>query len=194
MERTGEDGDIKSAAINATTKDTKGATKYTKAFLGNAFKREVFVRFVMLFVCLVVAFGCSPKAPESKSLVAVTRQVGSWSGRGTATVGDVNSDTGRLRIFWQTTNESAQGAGTFKLTLRSGVSGRTIAVIADHKGVGSGTVSTDEGPRTYDFLVESANVDWSFRVEETTGEYGRQGGLGLSGVEGHSSPENRKFQ
>lgn len=86
-------------------------------------------------------------------------------------MGDVNSETGRLRITWQTSNESKPGAGTFKLTLRSGVSGRTIAVIADHHGVGSGTTETDEGPRTYDFLVESANVDWSFRVEETTGTF-----------------------
>lgn len=129
---------------------------------------------------------CSPKPSEPQSIVAVTRQVGAWSGRGNETVGDVNSDTGRLRISWQTTNESVQGGGTFKLTLRSGVSGRTIAVIADNKGVGSGTVNTDEGPRTYDFLVESANVDWSFRVEETTGEYGT--------AAGRSSPENRKVQ
>ena len=140
----------------------------------------------MCFVSSCCLFGCTSKPPAPERLVAVTRLVGSWQGRGTATVGDVNSDTGRLRISWQTTNESVQGTGTFKLTLRSGVSGRTIAVIADHKGVGSGTVSTDEGPRTYDFLVESANVDWSFRVEETTGEYGTGSG--------RSSPENRKFQ
>ena len=143
---------------------------------------------------MLAAVACRPKPPESKSLVAVTRQVGSWSGHGNETVGDVNSDTGRLRITWQTTNEAPAGRGTFKLILRSGVSGRTISVVADHKGIGSGTVETDEGPRTYDFLVESANVDWSFRVEETTGEYGTQGRHGLSGVEGRSSPENRKFQ
>ena len=140
-------------------------------------------------ICLLLALGlagCSHQPSEPEPLVAVTRQVGSWSGRGTTTVGDVNSDTGRLRISWQTTNETVQGGGTFKLTLRSGVSGRTIAVIADHKGVGSGTVATDEGPRTYDFLVESANVDWAFQVEETTGERGTGAG--------HSSPENRKFQ
>lgn len=135
---------------------------------------------------MLAAVGCSPKPSESESLVAVTRQVGSWSGRGNETVGDVNSETGRLRISWQTANESVQGAGRFKLTLRSGVSGRTIAVIADHRGVGSGTVNTDEGPRTYDFLVESSNVDWSFRVEETTGQYGTGAG--------HSSPGNRKFR
>ena len=81
----------------------------------------------------------------------------------------MNSETGRLRITWQTTNESPAGSGRFKLILRSGVSGRTIAIVADHKGVGTGTLDTDEGPRTYDFLVDSANVDWSFRVEETSG-------------------------
>jgi hypothetical protein len=37
--------------------------------------------------------------------------------------------------------------------------------------VGTGTAEYDEGPRTYDFLVESANVDWKFRVEETTGAF-----------------------
>ncbi|HEX6165127.1 MAG TPA: hypothetical protein VFZ31_17300 [Vicinamibacterales bacterium] len=127
----------------------------------------------VVFVSFVLHFGCRSKPSEAPGLVSVTREVGSWSGRGTSTVGDVNSDTGQLRITWQTTNESPAGAGRFKLTLRSGVSGRTIAVVADHNGVGTGTVETDEGPRTYDFLVESANVDWSFRVEETSGVQSR---------------------
>jgi hypothetical protein len=128
-----------------------------------------FVIFVV-FVSFVLHFGCGSKPSQDTPRVSVTREVGSWSGRGTSTVGDVNSDTGRLRITWQTTNEAPAGAGSFKLTLRSGVSGRTIAVVADHRGVGTGTVETDEGPRTYDFLVESANVDWKFTVEETTSE------------------------
>ena len=101
----------------------------------------------------------------------MTRTVGSWEGRGTRTVGDVPSETGRFRIYWQTTNESPAGAGTFKLTLRSAISGRTIGIVADTKGTSRGTADFDEGPRTYDFLVESANVDWAFRVEETSGEF-----------------------
>ncbi len=128
-------------------------------------KKVVFVSFVSF----VFAFGCTPTPSAPQPIVAVTRQAGSWSGRGTTTVGDVNSDTGRLRIIWETTNESPAGSGHFRLILRSGVSGRTIAVVADHKGVGTGTAETDEGPRTYDFLVESANVDWKFSVEETSG-------------------------
>lgn len=81
------------------------------------------------------------------------------------------SETGRFRIHWQTSNESPAGAGTFKLTLRSAISGRTIGIVANATGMGAGTADFDEGPRTYDFLVESANVDWTFRVEETSGEF-----------------------
>jgi hypothetical protein len=136
------------------------------------FKKSLFVCFVG-FVCFVAS--CRQAPPQPQEIVSVTRQVGAWSGRGTRTVGDVNSDTGRLRFSWQTANESPAGAGTFKLTLRSGVSGRTIGIVADKKGVGSGTADFDEGPRTYDFLVESANVDWSFRVEETSGVHVQSG-------------------
>lgn len=144
-------------------------------------RRRVFVCFSS-FVLVALA-GCRERPSEPQAIVPVTRLVGSWQGHGTTTVGDVNSDSGRLRITWQTTNESPKGTGTFKLTLRSGVSGRTIGIVADRKGEATGTAEYDEGPRTYDFLVESANVDWSFRVEETTGT--------REAPDRHSSPEKR---
>jgi len=171
-----------------SSRSSRGRLIFTDYFSAAAAGRRPALRNAAPFVIFVSSCcisACSSKPAEPQSLVAVTRQVGSWSGHGSTTVGDVNSDTGRLRISWQTTNEEPAGKGHFKLTLRSGVSGRTIAVVADHKGVGSGTLETDEGPRTYDFLVDSSNVDWSFRVEETTGEYGTGAG--------RSSPENRKF-
>ena len=139
-------------------------TKNTKSSFGFS-QMMIFVSFVSF-----VLSGCGPSA-EPRPVVPVTRVVGSWSGRGTMTVGDVPSETGRFRITWQTSNESPAGSGTFKLTLRSAISGRTIGVVADHRGEGSGAAEYDEGPRTYDFLIESANVDWQFRVEETSGEY-----------------------
>jgi len=132
-------------------------------------KKVVFVFFVSFVVAF--ALGCTQKPSEPQPIVAVTRPVGSWQGRGTQTVGDIPSETGRFRIMWETSNESPAGAGTFKLTLRSAISGRTLGIVADHKGAGSGTAEYDEGPRTYDFLVESAHVDWKFRVEETSGAY-----------------------
>ena len=131
-------------------------------------EKFVFVAFV--FFVFAISVGCT-RPSEPQPIVAVTRPVGSWQGRGTATVGDIPSETGRFRIVWETANESPAGAGTFKLTLRSAISGRTLGIVTDHKGVGSGTAEYDEGPRTYDFLVESDHVDWKFRVEETSGAY-----------------------
>ena len=128
-------------------------------------------KFQHLLFAVILAGGCTGKPSEPQPIVSVTRLVGSWQGRGTATVGDIPSETGRFRISWQTSNESAPGTGAFKLTLRSAVSGRTLGIVTDHKGVGSGTAEYDEGPRTYDFLVESANVDWSFKVDETSGAH-----------------------
>jgi len=132
-------------------------------------KKIVFVCFAG-FVSFVASPGC--KAPsEPQQIVSVTRLVGTWQGRGIASVGDIPSETGRFKITWETSNESPAGAGRFKLTMRSAVSGRPMQLVADHQGVGSGTASYDEGPRTYDFLVDSANVDWKFSVEETTGAF-----------------------
>jgi hypothetical protein len=135
--------------------------------------RSVVPRLVMAAVAALLCQNCGSKPAEPQPIVAVTRTVGSWSGRGTKTVGDVPSETGRFRIVWHTANESPPGAGTFKLTLRSAISGRTIGVVVETTGTGSGTAEYDEGPRTYDFLVESANLDWTFRVEETSGEYSK---------------------
>lgn len=123
---------------------------------------------IALAICLT---SCSPAPSKPQDIVAVTREAGSWKGHGTATVGDIPSETGRFHIVWETTNESPAGAGTFKLTMRSAISGRPLQVVVDHKGAGSDAADYDEGPRTYDFLVESANLDWKFRVDETTGSY-----------------------
>lgn len=124
----------------------------------------------VLFLALSLT-ACTPAPSKPQDIVAVTREVGAWQGHGTATVGDIPSETGRFRIHWETANQSPAGAGRFKLTLRSAISGRTLQVVVDHTGVGAGTADFDEGPRTYDFLVESANLDWKFRVDETTGAY-----------------------
>lgn len=128
-------------------------------------------RCVAALVLALSLASCSPAPTQPQDIVAVTREVGAWSGHGTATVGDIPSETGQFRIVWETSNESPAGTGTFKLTMRSAISGRTLQIVADHKGVGTGTADYDEGPRTYDFLVESANLDWKFRVDETTGRY-----------------------
>ena len=96
---------------------------------------------------------------------SVTRLLGTFEGRGSQTIGVV-SESGRLRVSWETRNEQPAGAGTFRLALHSGVSGRPIELITEERGPGKGTKEVRDDPRPYNLMVESANLDWSFSVEE----------------------------
>ena len=114
-------------------------------------------------VGLIVWNPSSDASPRQVTTVA--RPAGSWQGTGSRTIGFV-SESGVFRINWKTGNERQSGSGRFQLTVRSAISGRPIRVVADHRGAGSGTVDFADDPRIYDFLVDSANVDWSISVEE----------------------------
>jgi hypothetical protein len=116
-------------------------------------------------VLVMLACHTQPSAPVHTSVV--WRRVGAWQGTGTQTLGDVNSETGRFRITWEARDERPAGAGTFRLTVRSAISGRNLEVVVDHRGVGSGVATFADGPRIYDFIVDSSNVAWSFTVEES---------------------------
>jgi hypothetical protein len=94
------------------------------------------------------------------------RSLGSWSGRGNSQIASFTSDTGSLRVRWETRNESSPGAGRFHLTLGSAISGRSLAEPVDHRGVGKDTAYVRDDPRVYFAVVESADVDWSFTIEE----------------------------
>ncbi len=102
----------------------------------------------------------------------MTRPVGTWQGRGNQTIGFV-SDSGRLRIGWQARNEKPASSGTFRLAVHSAVSGRPIQVVADHRGEGTGTVDFADDPRSYNLMIESANVDWSITVDEIVAGYAK---------------------
>lgn len=122
---------------------------------------------IAAFMCALAALSaCGPSEPTAQPpAVAAYRPVGSWEGTGSKTLGDVNSE-GHFRIRWETRDENPKGRGTFRLTIRSGISGRPLQVAADHKGEGSGVVDFEDSPRVYDFLVESENVTWSFSVDD----------------------------
>ena len=76
------------------------------------------------------------------------------------------SNTGSLRLRWQTRNEAAPGTGTFRVTVHSDVSGRPLLVAVDTRGVGGDTAYVTEDPRSFFLAVESANLDWTVAAEE----------------------------
>ena len=132
------------------------------------------MRAALLSAAVVLLAACDSAAPKAApEMVAVTRSLGTWHGRGSQTIGIV-SESGRLKVRWEARNEWPAGAGTFRLTLHSAVSGRPIQLIADHRGNGHDSADVSDDPRPYNLQVESANLDWSITVEEVVASPRRQ--------------------
>jgi len=115
----------------------------------------------------LLASACGTAAPEpAPEEVVIWKNLGEWSGRGNAQTESFIGLTGALRMHWRTKNEAPQGAGTFRLLLQSAISGRVLQETVDEKGPGEGTAYLAEDPRAFYVSVESANLDWTFTVEE----------------------------
>jgi len=121
----------------------------------------------LLLVAVLFAVACrdAPPPPQTNQPVDA-RRLGAWTGSGGTTLGFV-SESGSFRISWAARVLEPAATGSFLLTLRSGISGRPIKVIADQRGSGSGTVEFGDDPRMYEFLVEAVGVHWTISVDET---------------------------
>ena len=122
---------------------------------------------LLLLAVVAGACGSAPTPPPAESTQPATkRELGSWKGEGNTTLGFV-SETGSFRINWTAQNKDNAKPGTFTLTLRSGISGRALKVIADHRSASGGSVEFGDDPRLYEFLVESTGISWAISVDET---------------------------
>ena len=121
----------------------------------------------LLFLFLAAAAGCGhpPAAPPSKGTILWSK-LGQWSGHGSLQTESFIGTTGYLRVTWETTHETTPGAGSFKLIVGSSISGRSLGVMADAKGVGHNVSYLNEDPRTFFAMVDSSDVDWKFTIDE----------------------------
>jgi hypothetical protein len=104
--------------------------------------------------------------PERQPEPVIWRTVGAWSGRGNVQTGSFSVETGAMRIRWQTSNEAVPGAGAFRLSLHSAISGRPLQVAVDQKGVGRDTTYIEDEPRVSYLVVDSHDIDWAVTLEE----------------------------
>src|SRR5262249_37621583 len=121
------------------------------------------------FVLLAVLVGLSacrqpPKTAAAQPQVAWHR-LGTWSGVGSLQTESFESGSGALRVEWKA-DETAPGAGAFRLAFHSSISGRELQVAVDRKGPGTGTAYVQQDPHVFFAKVESANIEWSFTVDE----------------------------
>ena len=137
--------------------------------MGNLNYRAILLLGCQLFAVaslslLVEACGGQPK-PTTRDVQA-WRKIGTWSGHGPTSTEPFISDTGTLRLHWETRNETSPGKGVFQLTVYSDLSGRPLVLAVDHRGIGSNTVYVNEDPRPFYLGIESADLEWSILVDE----------------------------
>jgi hypothetical protein len=121
------------------------------------------MRLTILIASALFVSGCRPPQQETKAPRVGWRPLGSWSGNGNTQTESFNSESGQLRIKWETKNETSPGAGRFKVTAQSAVSGRPIALAVERQGAGRGTAYVTDDPHLFDLLIESSGVDGPLR-------------------------------
>jgi len=100
------------------------------------------------------------------------RPLGSWSGRGSLQTESFTSETGALRVRWETKVPNAEGppaAGVFRLNAHSAISGRMIQQVVEQAGAGTGVGYIQSEPRVFYVVVDSNQLSWTFTVEEAIG-------------------------
>ncbi len=117
-------------------------------------------------VAVAACRGTAPKPAPTPTQI-IWRSVGTWSGRGDSQTASFSSDSGALRIHWQTTGVVPAAAdGRFRLTAHSAISGRELDQAVDQDGPGSGIAYVSQDPHVFYMSVESSGLDWTFSVEE----------------------------
>jgi hypothetical protein len=126
-------------------------------------------------VAAALASACGPRAdpkPQDAARGVVWRPLGSWSGRGSLQTESFTSETGALRVRWETTlpkADSAVAPGVFRLNAHSAISGRLLQQVVEQAGAGSGVGYVQQDPRVFYVVVESNQLSWTFTIEEAIG-------------------------
>ncbi|HJZ73808.1 MAG TPA: hypothetical protein VKE51_18835 [Vicinamibacterales bacterium] len=117
----------------------------------------------------VSAAGCRKEevAAAKSQPQMIWRTVGSWSGHGNRQTESFTSDSGALRVKWETMSAGTSAtSGGFRLTAHSAISGRVLQQVVEVQGTGSGVDYVSQDPHVFYMSVESAGLDWKFSVEE----------------------------
>jgi outer membrane biogenesis lipoprotein LolB len=132
-------------------------------------------RLLAGLVAAAIASACGPRAnskPQAAAHSVAWRSLGSWSGRGSLQTESFTSETGALRVRWETTLPKADpplAPSVFRLNAHSAISGRLLQQVVEQSGAGSGVGYVQQDPHVFYVVVESNQLSWTFTVEEAIG-------------------------
>ena len=116
-------------------------------------------------VALLTGCAAAPHPAARSDDQLVWRSVGAWSGHTSMQTESFLNESGALRMAWEARYESP-GAGSFRATFHSAVSGRPLATVIEGRGTSRGTSIIPEDPRPMYVDVEANGVEWRFTLEE----------------------------
>ena len=132
----------------------------------------------LLLCCAAILNGsCGRVGAPGPEPATVWRKLGAWSGHGPTQTEPFISETGSLRVRWETravdppvptvgTDVMAAGPGRFRVVVHSDVSGRSLGTAVETSGAGHDTVFFSEDPRPFFLDVQSELLEWTLAVEE----------------------------
>jgi hypothetical protein len=130
---------------------------------------------VGLIAVALASCACGPHAnpkPEGAAPSVLWRPLGSWSGHGSLQTESFTSETGALRVRWETKlteSGTPPAPGQFRLNAHSAISGRLLQPVVEQAGAGSGIGYVQQDPHVFYVVVESNQLNWTFTVEEAVG-------------------------
>jgi hypothetical protein len=90
--------------------------------------------------------------------------VKSWSGGGTKETELFSVSGGEWRIAWECRSVASPSAGIFQIEVKN-AAGHLVSVAANQRGTGADVSYVHAPPGEYYLTVNSANVNWTVRVE-----------------------------
>jgi hypothetical protein len=130
---------------------------------------------VGLVAAALASCACGPRAnpkPQDAAPSVVWRPLGSWSGHGSLQTESFTSETGALRVRWETRlaeSDTPLAPGQFRLNAHSAISGRLLQPVVEQAGAGTGVGYVQQDPHVFYVVVESNQLNWTFTVEEAVG-------------------------
>jgi hypothetical protein len=129
-------------------------------------------RRALVLAALLAVLGCGAEpdeeapTPTPRAATTTWHTLGAWAGRGDRQTESFDITSGALRVVWKTSGADAAGAGIFRVTLHSAISGRPLETVVDAEGNGTDTVRFAASPRVAHLLIESSRLDWTVELQE----------------------------
>ena len=110
------------------------------------------------------------QASPQRERTLLWRPLGSWSGHGSRQTESFTSDTGALRVKWETSATSpSHSTAPFRLTAHSAISGRPLQQVVEYTGTGNGVGYVQQDPHVFYMVIDAKDLNWKFTVEEAIG-------------------------